>query len=123
MWLDIIKMLVTIAQHFKETNVDQRERISKLYSEMSELLVETAKDLNADVYPHGKCATMWTLSENLLDYLKDKVNDEELTMLHQMLRSCSQLEREFATRKDEETINQLFKAAGRLQALSILYSV
>jgi hypothetical protein len=123
MWFDLIKMLITIAQHKKEVNIEQKERVSKLYSEMSNLLSETALDLSKDIYPAGKCATMWTLSENLLEYLQDKVNDEELQLLGQMLRSCSQLEREYATRQDPDTIKIIFEAAGRLQALSMLYSI
>lgn len=123
MWFDVIKMLVTIAQHKKEVNIAQRERVSKMYLQMSELLVDTVKDLRSDVYPHGKCATMWSLAENVLNYLQDKVNDEELKMLHEMLHSCSQLEREYATRQDPATINAMFEAAGRLHTLSILYSV
>jgi hypothetical protein len=123
MWLDIIKMLVTIAQHKKEVNISERERISKMYSQMSELLVDAVKDLTNDVYPQGKCAAMWALSQNVLTYLEDKVNHEELNLLHQMLHSCSQLEREYASRKDPDTIKRMFDAAGQMQALSILYSV
>lgn len=123
MWFDLIKMLVTIAQHKREVNINERERISKVYSEMSTLLTDTALDLSKDVYPVGKCAAMWTLSENLLKYFEDKVNPEELELLNQMLRSCSQLEREYATRQDPETIKMIFETAGRLQALSMLYSI
>ena len=123
MWFDVIKMFVTIAQHKKEVNIEQRERVSKMYAEMSELLVDTVKDLRSDVYPQGKCAAMWALSENVLNYLQDKINDEELKMLNDMLHSCSQLEREYATRHDPDTIKAMFDAAGRLHALSILYSV
>ena len=123
MWIDLIKMLVTIAQHKKEVNIQEKERVSKMYSEISALLVEAVKDLTNDIYPQGKCAAMWALSQNVLTYLDDKVNDEELKLLHQMLHSCSQLEREYATRKDPETIKRMFDAAGQMQALSILYSV
>jgi hypothetical protein len=90
---------------------------------MSELIVDAAKDISQDVYPQGKCAAMWTVSENLLDYLSGKVNQEELIMMSELLQSCSQLEKEYATRKDPETIRYLFDAAGRLHGLSILYSV
>jgi hypothetical protein len=123
MWFDVIKMFVTIAQHKKEVNIQQRERVSKLYSQMSELITEAARDLSKDIYPEGKCATMWSLSENVLDYFKDKINEEELKMMADLLQYCSKLEREFALRKEPETIKQLFDAAGRLHALSILYSV
>lgn len=123
MWIDLIKMLVTIAQHKKEVNIQEKERVSKMYSEISALLVDAVKDLTNDIYPQGKCAAMWALSQNVLTYLDDKVNDEELKLLHQMLHSCSQLEREYATRKDPETIKRMFDAAGQMQALSILYSV
>lgn len=123
MWFDVIKMFVTIAQHKKEQDLAQRIRISKLYFEMSELLVNTVTDLRNNVYPQGKCATMWALSEDVLNYLQDKINDEELKMLHDMLHSCSQLEKEYATREDPETIKKMFDAAGRLHSLSILYSV
>jgi hypothetical protein len=123
MWFDLIKMLITIAQHKREVNIEQRERVSKLYKEMSQLLTETALDISKDVYPTGKCATMWTLSENILNYLQDKVNEEELQLLGQMLRTCSQLEREYATRKDPDTMKIMFETAGRLQGLSMLYSI
>ena len=123
MWFDVIKMFVTIAQHKKEINIAQRERVSKMYAEMSQLLVDTVKELKEDVYPQGKCATMWALSQDVLNYLQDKINEEELKMLHDMLHSCSQLEREYATRHNPDTINYIFDAAGRLHALSILYSV
>lgn len=123
MWFDVIKMFVTIAQHKKETDIEQRERVSKLYSQMSELLVDTAKDLSQDVYPQSKCSAMWMLAENLLDYLHDKVNQEELSMITDLLHHSSQLEKEYARRKEPETIKELFDAAGRLHGLSILYSV
>lgn len=123
MWFDVIKMFVTIAQHKKETDIQQKERVSKLYLQMSELIADAAKDLSQDIYPQGKCAAMWTLSENILDYLEDKVNQEELTMISGMLHNCSKLELEYAKRKEPEAIKSLFDAAGRLHGLSILYSV
>jgi hypothetical protein len=123
MWFDLIKLLVTIAQHKKEVNIEQRERVSKMYFQMSELLLDVIKDFKNDVYPSGKCATMWALSENVLNYLQDKVNTEELNMLHDMLHSCSQLEKEYALRKEPQIINAIIDASGRLHALSILYSV
>ncbi len=123
MWFELIRMLVTIAQHKREVNIEQKERVAKLYKEMSQLLTDAALDLSKDVYPQGSCAAMWTLSENIINYLKDKVNDEELDLLTQMLKSCSQLEREYATRQDPDTIKVIFEAAGRLQGLSMLYSV
>jgi hypothetical protein len=123
MWFDVIKMFVTIAQHKKETDIQQRERVSKLYMQMSELLADATKDLSNDIYPQGKCAAMHTLSENVLNYLQDKVNEEELQMMRELLHYCSQLEREYAKRKEPETIKEMFDAAGRLHGLSILYSV
>jgi hypothetical protein len=123
MWFDVIKMFVTIAQHKKETNIKQRERISNLYFKMSELLIDAVKDLSKDIYPQGKCATMWALSQEVLNYLQDKVNEEELKMISDLLHNCSQLEKEYALRKDPQAINTIIDASGRLHALSILYSV
>jgi len=56
-------------------------------------------------------------------HLKDKVNDEELKLISELLHSCSQLEKEYARRKEPGTITEMFDAAGRFQSLSILYSV
>jgi len=123
MWFDLIKMLVKIVQHKKETDIKKKESISKLYFQMSELLVEAAKDLSQDIYPQGRCATMWALSEDVLKHLKDKVNDEELKLISELLHSCSQLEKEYSRRKEPGTITEMFDAAGRFQSLSILYSV
>ncbi len=123
MWFEVIKLIVTIAQHKKETDQKQKERVSKMLLQMSELLVETAKELATGVYPQGKCATMWALSEDFLNYVQDKVNEEEFKLISELLHSCSQLEREYADRENPQTITDLFLASGQLHSLSILYGV
>lgn len=123
MWFDLIKLLVTIAQHKKETDQKQKERVSKMFLQMSDLLAETAKELAFHSYPQGKCAAMWALAEDFLNYVQDKINEDEFKLVSGLLHSCSQLEREYANREDPQTIKDLFLASGQLHSLSILYAI
>ena len=52
----------------------------------------------------------------MMDYL----NTEEIDRLHNVLSEASLIEREFAKRKDPNTIPALYKAAGDFKSLSIL---
>jgi hypothetical protein len=123
MWIDIVKILIDVLKKTREADAEKRKSISNLYQTMSDLLAETATELSGDIYPAGKCSTMWSLSQNILEYIKDKISEEEVLSLSQMLHSCSQLEREYATRQDPETINKLIETAGHFKALSILYTI
>ena len=123
MWLEVIKTLLGAAQRQQDLVQEQRARISRMYSEMHDLLARTAVELQGDEYPFGSCSTMKALSQGVVSSLKGKLSDDELADLEVVLLSCSQLEGEFANRRDPETIRSLYEAAGGFKALSMLYSV
>lgn len=120
MWLEIGKALVEIFTKQKQVKQEERQRLSTLFQHMSELLEDTARDLEKDLYPHGKCATMEMLSNELSGILIGKIESEKLDEVHRILLESSRLESEYAKRKDPETIKNLLIASGKFKALSII---
>ena len=123
MWWDITKELISFAYKKQVTQQQQKERIAKVYERIAKLLLETAEELKMDVYPMGKCAAMEILANELVSCLEGSVEEDKLSDVGNMLHSCSKLEREYATRKSNDTIETLIKTAGQFEALSIIYSI
>lgn len=123
MWFEIARTLSEYYTQHKEKEQQVRDRLSIVFSSMSDLLEGTAKDLEGGVYPHGKCATMSVLATELTARLVGKMEVDKLDELHKMLFEAAKLEREFASRENPATIKELYVAAGKLKALSILIKV
>ena len=66
---------------------------------------------------------MEILANELVSCLEGSVEEDKLSDVGNMLHSCSKLEREYATRKSNDTIETLIKTAGQFEALSIIYSI
>ena len=120
MWFDIAKTLFKYYTQHKEQEQQVKDRLSGIFENMSELLEETAKDLNAGTYPHGKCAAMEVLAIELTSKLIGKMEPNSLDSLHAMLFKASKLEKEYADRENPETIGELLVASGKLRALSMI---
>jgi hypothetical protein len=121
MWLDIVNTIIEVIS--KKVSIDEKKRLklSQLFFDVAKLLEDTAKDLEQDVYPHGKCAAMESLSRELVSILKNSMDEEPLQELSHQLFVASNLELEYAMRKSKDTIVTLQKTAGRFEALGMLY--
>lgn len=123
MWWDITKELISFAYRKQSILNEKKEKMSKACDRISKLLVDTAEELKMDVYPMGKCSAMEILANELTSCLEGVMEQDKLNNLSAMLHSCSRLEKEYATRKSNDTIETLIKTAGQFEALSIIYSL
>ena len=100
---------------------EKKEKISETLLEISTVLDDTADKLSIDEYPHNNCIVMERLSTNLLDTLKDHLPENiSYDNALKVLVEASNLEKHYATRKDENTIPTIRKAAGEFKALSLM---
>ncbi len=123
MWLDIIKSLVDFTDRRSALKAAQRERLSTVFSDISNLLNDVAEEMENGIYPLGSCFAMTTLCEELLDNMRGIVDDKQIQELSPVLYNASRLEREYANRQDPQTLETLREAAGHFHAKSIIFKL
>lgn len=121
--IDLVKNLVDIAQKTKTVNIQYKEKISKLLTEISDVLTDTALKLRNDEYPHMNCAILERLSSNLQFYASDIISLDDANILRTALLEASQIEKLFAIRNEKDTIHGIEKAAGEFRAMAILVNM
>jgi hypothetical protein len=121
MWLDIVDTIITVIGKKLSSDEKKRTKLSQLFFDIAKLLEDTAIDLQNDIYPHGKCSAMESLSKELLSILKNSMDEKQLDELSTQLFIASSLELDYAMRKSRDTIVTLQKTAGRFEALAMLY--
>jgi len=123
MWLEIVKTLLSISDRRKDMELEKRERLSKAFQLMSDVIGKAAEDLQNNIYPTGSCIAMEQLASDILKAVGDMMSKEDAKQLSNQLHMASHLELEYAMRENPTTIPTLQKAQGKLLALSILYSI
>lgn len=123
MWLEIIKLIREIILGEKAKLLEQQEKLAGFFGEISELLKSTADSLHGDMYPHGSCAAMSLLSNNLINCLQEKVENDRLIQLAKLMDEASILEKEWVERKNPDTIKRLEQIAGEFKALGMLFNL
>ena len=118
--IDICKNIIDFAAKSKEIHEEKKEKISIILNEISSILEDTANKLKNDEYPHGNCVIMEKLSNELHSNLVDYFPEEDINDLHKVLIESSRVEREFADRKEPDTIPSILRASGEFKAMSIL---
>lgn len=81
---------------------------------------DTADKLKKDEYPHGNCVILEKLSLKLEDELKGVIEEDELKNLVSQLLTASNIEKEFALRKEPETISEIEIASGEFRTMSMI---
>lgn len=123
MWLEILKTLLSISDRKKDMELEKRERLSKAFQLMSDVIGKAIEDLQNNIYPTGSCIAMEQLSNDILKAVSGMMPEEDAKQLSNQLYAASHLELEYAMRDNPNTIPTLQKAQGKLLALSILYSI
>ena len=121
--IDICKNIIDFASKRKEIDDKNKEKISKILEEISLILEDTANKLSQDEYPHGNCVVMEKLSNELHSNLIKYFPEEDINDLHKALIVSSQVEREFANRKEPETIPTILRASGEFKAMSMILKI
>lgn len=118
--IDICKSIIDLIHKDDEIRKETKQRVSSLLEQISDVLQDTADKLKRDEYPHSNCVVLETLSKNLHFTLMDLVNMDVLDNLHQLLSDASQIEKQYAFRKDPKTIPTIEKASGEFKAMSMI---
>ena len=118
--IDVCKSIIDYTLKHNEIKEEEKKRISELLLEISGILDDTANRLSNDDYPHNNCVVMERLSmelhQNLLGYLPKS----DINVLRDSLIEASQIEKQFALRKEPDTIPSIERAAGEFKAMSML---
>jgi len=120
MWGEVIKVCKDIMQHYFNDKKEKKDKLSKLFLAISDIIMEICNKLEQDEYPHYHCAIMDTLSQELIMFSTGVLDNEKSIKFTDSLFECSKLEGEFAGRKDSVTIPKLRSIAGEFKGLSML---
>lgn len=118
--IEICKNIIDFVKNEGDLRLEERLRISFVLEEISNILLDTAKKLRADEYPHFNCVLIEKMANDLHFYLIDQVKPEDLDSLHKVLIEASQVEKQFALRHEHETIPEIEKAAAEFKTMSLL---
>lgn len=121
--IDLCKNALEYIKTNKHAKLELKLRISVLLEEISKLLEDTASKLEKDEYPHFNCALLEKMTNHLHFHLIEHVPQDEVDNLRKVLLESTQIEKEFAKRKEPETIPQIKKAAGEFKAMSLIMKI
>lgn len=118
--IDLCKSVIQYVRNEGELRLETRLRVSGILEEMSSIIKDTAVKLERDEYPHYNCVLMENFANQLHFHLIDHVKPNELDELHKQLINVSQVEKQFAVRKEPDTIPELYKVAAELKTISLI---
>ena len=121
--IGLLKDTIDFVIKKKEINEQKKMKVSLVLEELSDIVKNTADSLSKNEYPHFNCSLMEKMSDRLHFYLIDYVQTEQLDELHRLLKESSQIENQFALRKEENTIKKLYDASASLKSLSLLLKI
>lgn len=118
--IGLLKDAIEVISKYKGERKEKKLQISVILQEISDLLKNTADMLSEDKYPSFNCALMEKMSNHLKYHMEDIVPKEQLQELFLSLLEASQVEKQFALRKEEETIPKIYEAAATFKSLSLV---
>jgi len=121
--IGLLKDVIDLVVKNKQIEKENKFRVAILLEEMSKVLEDTATKLSKNEYPHFNCALMDKMSDHLNFRLTNFVPKEQLEELHNSLRDASQVEKQFATREEPQTISSIYEAAATFKTFSLLLKV
>lgn len=122
MWLDIVKTIGQVINHFINSNKEKKIGASELMLEIHYLLNDVITKFESNEFPHSSCSTMRILTDNLYQKIKPSLGDKS-EQLCNLLKEASNLERSFNDRNSTDIIIELKKASGEFKAFSLLLKV
>jgi vesicle coat complex subunit len=120
LFVDVCKKGIEMFVSYKKNEQEDRLRVAEILLDISKILDDTADKLSQDFYPHNNCIIMERLSSELKNKIKPFMTDEQSDILELCLKDVVFLEKQFANRKDPDTIPSIRSASGEFQAMSIL---
>jgi len=119
--LNAIKTLFSFGGSLSKASVERRGRMADLFEKVAECLDETAKEIRAGDFPHGRCQELLNYSVDLPAMIKDEVGAGKAQEIGSALVDAHSVEKLFALREGlegREELRKLDEAAGDLRALA-----
>ena len=120
MWFDILKFISDNLHKIKYQKEENKKKIAKILLDISNLIYDVCNCLQSDVYPSYSCMMLAELSNNFVSELKGLIDEEKLLSFQQQLIAASNIESQYAARKEPNTINELMQISSRFKTFSIL---
>lgn len=117
---ELLKNVIDIISKNKEIEKHEKETMSNILFDISNIILDTSVKLSNDEYPHNNCKTMETLSKSLHLHMINYIDDESLDRLYNLLIEASNLEKLYAYRGNKETIRELMHISGEFRAMAML---
>lgn len=117
--VDLTMKFVEFIKDNEKIKKENKEKVSKILNEISEIILDTSVKLKSDIYPHNNCVVLENLSNNLHLSLMDYIDENELDKLHNLLIESSNIEKLYAYRQNKDIIRDLMKISGEFKAMSI----
>lgn len=119
-FVDICKKGIELFLLNKKEQKEDRLKVAEILLDISALLKDTAEKLVIDFYPHNNCVVLERLSTELKSKILPFMSNEQSDLLEVTLKDVVLIEKQFAHRKDPETIPSIYRASGEFQAMSLL---
>lgn len=134
MILDIVKSfleIVDLSFKIKDKIIKpiDKEAVSFVLLQISNLLASVADDLEQNIYPHAKCGTMWSYMTSFQKKLEGKIDPDDVNYLSSLIKDCYQVERllgelqRLDSINKESNLNKLREASGNFKAASELIKI
>jgi len=118
--VDIAMKIVDYVRDNNKLKRQERENLSDVFRDISEIILDTAVKLKNNQYPHNNCVVLEKLANNLHLHLIDYADQDELDKLHGLLKDASEIEKLYTYRHNEDMVRDLMKISGEFRAMSIL---
>lgn len=121
MWLSTILQVKDLASSIKQFKIDEKKSLGKLFKKTATLLEDIAADFEIDFYPISKIATLETLAESVTINLIKIAKRNKVEDVIEVYKPFISLQEEWEKRGEKETIYNLYRIAGELRGLGILF--
>ena len=121
--ITLLKESIDFISKQKDKKEEKKLKISVVLQEISDVLKNTGDMLSEDKYPTFNCALMEKMSNHLKYHMSGILPQDQLEELQNSLLESSQVEKQFASRKEVDTIPKIYDASATFKSLSLLLKV
>jgi hypothetical protein len=123
MWLATILQVKDIASSIKQFKAEERKSLGMLFLKTAMLIEDIAADFEKHYYPISKTATLETLAESVTINLVRIARRNKVEDVIEAYKPFISLKEEWEKRKEEGAIDNLYRIAGELRGLGILFRI
>ena len=120
--LSVAKSLLGITDKLQSAEQARKERIGRLFENISDCLVSVSSEIRSGKIPHGRCNELITYAQELPDLIRADVGDQKADELGRTLHSAYNVEGMAMSLNDiadkEPYLKEIEEASGKYKALA-----